>query len=50
MKTILSVLVICLCIGCQKKTSGPFDWIDYPTNNRSNPVADNEVLKALGLK
>ena len=23
MKTILSILLICLCIGCQKKTSGP---------------------------
>ena len=27
-----------------------FGWIDYPTFNRSNPVADKEVLQALGLK
>ncbi|MBI2731059.1 MAG: cellulase family glycosylhydrolase [Sphingobacteriales bacterium] len=27
-----------------------FGFIDYPTVNRNNPVADNEVLMALGLK
>ena len=27
-----------------------FGWINYPTFNRANPVADNEVLQALGLK
>lgn len=27
-----------------------FGWITYPGGNRSAPVADNEVLQALGLK
>ncbi len=27
-----------------------FGWIDYPSSNRNAPVADNEVLKAMGLK
>ena len=27
-----------------------FGWINYPTFNRANPVADNEVLHALGLR
>lgn len=27
-----------------------FGFIDYPGGNRNNPVADNEVLAALGLK
>ncbi|MCA4896168.1 MAG: cellulase family glycosylhydrolase [Cytophagales bacterium] len=27
-----------------------FGWIDYPNNDRSKPIVDNEVLIALGLK
>jgi aryl-phospho-beta-D-glucosidase BglC (GH1 family) len=27
-----------------------FGWIDYPGGNRNSPVADNDVLVALGLK
>jgi len=27
-----------------------FGWINYPTGNRNNPVADIEVLQSLGLK
>lgn len=27
-----------------------FGWITYPSGNRNNPVADIEVLKALGLR
>jgi endoglucanase len=27
-----------------------FGWINYSSGNRNNPVADNEVLTALGLK
>ena len=27
-----------------------FGWMSYPTGNRNNPVADNEVLQALGLR
>ncbi len=27
-----------------------FGWINYPSGNRNNPVADIEVLQALGLK
>ncbi len=26
-----------------------FGWISYPSGNRNNPVADNEVLQSLGL-
>ncbi len=27
-----------------------FGWIDYPSGNRNNPVADDQVLQSLGLK
>jgi hypothetical protein len=27
-----------------------YGWIDYSGDNRNNPVPDNEVLLALGLK